>query len=68
MKRLTLLPKKTKKKIVNELADLLIVMDSADLRKYEMEYLVDAVVDICNLLEKDAAAELTMAVEERQSR
>lgn len=68
MKRLTLLPKKTKKKIVNELADLLIVMDSADLRKYEMEYLVDAVVDICNLLEKNAAAELTMAVEERQSR
>lgn len=58
--------KKTKKKIINKLAELLIIMDAADLRSYEMQYLIDTCVDICDLIEKDKAAiELSKMVEEK---
>ena len=58
--------KKTKKKIINKLAELLIIMDAADLRSYEMQYLIDTCVDICDLIEKDKAViELSKMVEEK---
>lgn len=66
MRMLSILGKKTKKKIVNELAELLVIMDAADLRSYEMQYLIDTCVDICDLIEKDkAAVELSKMVEEK---
>lgn len=66
MKNLSVMGKKRKTDIVNKLAEILIVMDSADIRAYEMQFLIDTTVDICELIEKDEAKqELLKIVEEK---
>ncbi len=66
MKSLSIMGKKRKTDIINKLAEILVVMDSADIRAYEMQFLIDAAVDICELIEKDdAKQELLMMVEEK---
>lgn len=59
---LTILRKTDRQKIIEKLADVLVIMEKSEIRSYEMQYLIDAAVDICDLLDNKAGEELSEMV------
>lgn len=58
-----------RKKIISLLAEILIVMNVSDLKKYEKEYLLDSIVDICDLLGgRKARNQLLKSVTEKHTK
>lgn len=59
---LTIVHETNRQKIIGKLADVLVIMEKSELRSYEMQYLIDAAIDICDLLDSKAGKELSEMV------